>query len=80
MTFTRWLDTFLAEKGIDLEHAFTVDGPSGENYIPVACLVREIKGAPFREQQAIKAMIIRIDFKNGNVLDYFRHLAQAIAI
>ena len=80
MTFSKWIDTFLSEKGIDGEHALTVTGPSGENSIPVACLVEMMKSAPKHEQQGIKTMIVKIDFRNGDVLDYFRHLARAVAI
>jgi len=80
MNFKTWLDTFIEEKGINLEDVLEVDGPSGPNAIPVACLVEMIKQAPASEQAGIKSMIVKIDFKNGNVLDYFRHLAQAIAV
>lgn len=80
MNFSKWLDTFLSEKGIDGEQVLNVAGPSGANSIPVACLVDAIKQAPKNEQQGIKSMLVKIDFRNGNVLDYFRHLAQAIAI
>lgn len=80
MTFTKWLDTFTAEKGIDMEHVLTVKGASGDNMIPVGCVIDAIKSAPAREQNAIKAMIVKIDFHNAPVLPYFAHLAQAIAI
>tara|TARA_R110000868_G_C10586358_1_gene739147 strand:+ start:368 stop:610 length:243 start_codon:yes stop_codon:yes gene_type:complete len=79
MTFTKWLDTFLSEKGIDPETTFDVDGPSGFNLIPVGSLVEMMKQAPATEQIGIKRMIIKIDFLNGNVLDYFKHLARAVA-
>lgn len=79
MTFSNWLDTFLAEKGIDGEQVLSVSGPSGPNSIPVACLVDLMKQAPRSEQDGIKAMIVRIDYRNGDVLDYFRHLARAVA-
>jgi len=80
MKFNVWLDTFLSEKGIDGEQVLTVEGPSGENYIPVACLVEMMKQAPRNEQEGIKAMVVKIDFLNGDVLKYFKHLAQAVAI
>jgi len=79
MTFATWLDTFVSEKGIDLEHVLSVDGPSGVNTIPVGCLVDLMKQPPKHEQSGIKTMIVKIDFRNGDVLDYFRHLAQAVA-
>lgn len=80
MTFTKWLETFITEKGIDLEQVLTVQGASGANHIPVGCVVEAIMAAPVREQNGIKDMIVRIDFRNGDVVPYFAHLAQAIAI
>lgn len=80
MTFAAWLDTFVAEKGIDLEAIMTVPGPSGDNFIPVSALLAAMKAAPSHEQAGIKSMVVKIDFRNGDVLHYFRHLAQAIAI
>ena len=80
MKFAKWLDTFLEEKGIDTEQILEVEGVSGTNWIPVEVLVDAMKTTTPGEQAAIKSMIVRIDFVNGNVLDYFRHLAQAIAI
>ena len=80
MTFPKWFETFLDEKGTDLEQVVTVDGPSGANHIPVQCVVDAILAAPATEQAGIKTMIVKIDFVNGNVVDYFQHLAQAIAI
>lgn len=80
MTFSKWIDTFLAEKGVDEDRILIVDGPSGPNHIPVGCLVDAIKSAPKHEQASIKAVIVKIDFLNGDILDYLRHIAQAIAI
>lgn len=79
-TFTKWLDTLVSEKGLDVEQVLTVQGKSGPNYIPLGCVIEAIKSAPAREQAGIKDMLVRIDFRNGNVCDYFRHLAQAIAV
>ena len=78
--FSRWLDTFLSEKGIDLEDRFTVQGPTwGENDMAYEHVVAAMKQAPAHEQAAIKTMLVKIDFKNGDVRHYLRHLAQAIA-
>ena len=79
MTFAQWLDTFIDEKGIDTERVLTAEGPSGLNSIPIGCLVDVMKSAPAHEQKGIRAMLVKIDFHNGDVVDYFRHLAQAIA-
>lgn len=80
MTFDKWIDTFVSEKGIDPEQVLTAEGPSGANSIPVQCLIDLMKQAPRHEQTAIKTTIVKIDFRNGDVLDYFRHLAKAVAI
>ncbi len=80
MQFAQWLDTFVEEKGIDTEMLLEVEGKSGTNIIPVEVLLDTMKYTTTSEQAEIKKMIVRIDFVNGNVLDYFRHLARAIAI
>lgn len=80
MTFNRWIDTFLMEKDIDPDHMLEVEGASGLNFIPVVILIDAIKATSKNEQSRIKTMLVRIDFANGNVLNYFKHLAQAIAI
>ncbi len=79
MTFTKWIDTFIAEKGIDLEQVLTAEGPSGTNHIPVGCIVEMIKQTVGAERAKIKQTIVMIDFRNGDVLHFFRHLAQAVA-
>jgi hypothetical protein len=80
MRFNDWLDTFTAEKGLDAEQTFSVRGPSGENHIPLGCILDAIKSTTPAEQAAIKNTIVKIDFCNGDVCHYFGHLAQAIAI
>ena len=81
MLFDTWVDTFLSEKGIDLEHVLEVPGPyGGVNLIPVGVLMERIKGAPTKEQQGIKNTLVRIDSANGDVLQFLHHLAKAIAI
>lgn len=79
-SFGQWLLTFLDEKGIDLEYVLNVPGPSGDNHMPVACLVDAILQASPSEQIDIKCMIVRIDYCNGDVVKYLCHLARAIAI
>lgn len=79
MTFTNWLNTFIAEKNIDTEQTLQVEGESGLNMIPVGCVIEAIQGTPASEQQQIKSTLVAIDFKNGDVLHFIRHLAQAIA-
>lgn len=79
MTFTQWLDTFLSEKGIDLDAPFTVEGKSGPNFMTVETVVEAMKSAPKREQEQIKTTFVKIDFANGDVMHFIKHLAKAIA-
>lgn len=81
--FNIWIDTFLSEKGIDTEDTVQAVGPSGTNDIPVGCLVDLMKTAPYSEQRTIREMLVCIDFRAPGrkpVLDYFAHLAQAVAL
>jgi hypothetical protein len=78
--FSAWLRTFIDEKGIDRETVLDVESENGTaNAIPVGCLLDAMEAAPAHEQHGIKSMIVKIDFMNGDVLHYFRHLARAIA-
>lgn len=74
-----WLDTFLAEKGVELDETIEVEGPSGTNWMPVGVLVEFMKSAPAREQAQIKDTLVMIDFKNGDVRHFLKHLAAAVA-
>lgn len=78
-SFNTWLTTFLDEKGTDLETTFEVVGPSGPNWIPAQVVVEFIRIASPQEQRAIKQTLVQIDFRNGDVLHYFRYLANALA-
>jgi hypothetical protein len=81
MRFSKWLDTFLSEKEIDTEEVLEVEASDGTpNHIPVGSLVDLMKSAPAHEQAGIRSMIVRIDFANGDVRRYLRHLARAVAI
>lgn len=80
MTFNKWLDTLVEEKGFDTDEIIEVEGRSSANWIPLECLLEAIKEAPEHERQAIKTVIVRLDFLNQDIMGYFRHLAQAIAI
>lgn len=79
MNFNNWLNTFIDEKNIDREKTIEVEGPSGANFIPVGCLIEAMEAAPSHEQRGIKATLVKIDFHNGDVMHFFKHLAQAIA-
>ncbi len=75
----RYFKTLLEEKGISLDTPIEVEGASGTNFMSVGIVLEHILIAPKREQEAIRTMCIKIDFHNASILDYFKHLAQAIA-
>jgi len=77
-SFNKWLDTFIAEKGIELEDTFSLDGDESFHIFEVGNIIENIKIAPPEEQTQIKDMLVKIDFHNGSVIDYFKHLAQAL--
>ena len=77
--FDKWIDTFNEEKGINLERIIEIEGQSGLNMIPVSVVIEHMKIAPQHEQEKIKDVIVKIDFANGNVNDFYDHLAKAIA-
>lgn len=77
--FNKWLDTFIEEKGIDLEQVIEVKTENNTHYFEVGNIIANIKATTPDEQAGIKDMIVKIDFHNGDVIDYFRHLAQALA-
>jgi len=79
MTFNKWLDTFIAEKGIDLEATFQFDNDNGFNIMPYGVVVEAIKTTTGSERASIKNTIVKIDFANGDVLDFFRHLGRGLA-
>lgn len=78
-TFSKWLNTLIDEKGIDLEQTFEFDFNGEYNLMPYGVVVEAIHNAPRHEQEAIKTMLVKIDFVNGDVRHYFRHLAVALA-
>ena len=76
--FDQWIDTFIAEKGIDPEEMFEFEGASGHNDMPYGVVIEHMKIASPQEQMAIKNMIVKLDFKNADIRDYLRHLGKAL--
>ena len=79
MKFEKWLEKFLEEKGVDLEDSFEVQGDSGLNIIQYGVVMELMIITGKEEQKAIKDMMVKIDFKGGDIKDYMRHLGQALA-
>ena len=75
-----YLNNLISEKSnISMNTEIEVEGNSGTNFMTVGIVVEHILIAPKSEQDAIKNMLVKIDFHNGDVLHFFKHLAGAIA-
>lgn len=78
--FSKWLDTLIEEKGIDLDERFEVQGDSGVNYMTLENVIEQMKVANAVEQMMIHNRLVRMDFYNQPIVPFLKHLAQAIAI
>lgn len=77
-----WIDTFVAEKGYDLEEHLEVPGPTwGANLIPLSLVVDAIRAARPDELAAIKKTLIALDFTDPEAPKrYLTQLAQNLAL
>lgn len=74
--FEKWLDTFIEEKGIDLEeNTFEIEHNGELHLVESGFVVELIKKASKPEQATIKNQLVRIDFVNAPVIPYLKHLA-----
>jgi hypothetical protein len=80
LNFSIWLGKFIDEKEFDTDMPFEVEGPSGMNQMDYNVVMQAILDTNLTEQEGIKATLVKIDFMNGDIGHYFRHLAQALAI
>ena len=76
----KFLETLLEEKGIDIETPIEIEGESGINFMEVGTVVEHILIAPKHEQTKIKDILVKIDFQNGDILHFIKHLARALVI
>ena len=76
--FQVWFKTFLEEKNLPAVDWELTDNQGETNFIGSDVVIEAILGAPAHEQKGIKNMIVKIDFANGDVNDYFKHLAGAL--
>lgn len=77
--FNKWIDTFIEEKGIDLQKVIEIKTEKNTHYFEIGNIVENIKATTLEEQSTIKDTIVKIDFYNGDILDYFKFLAKILA-
>ncbi len=80
MNIKTYLETLISEKNIDMEQRIEVEGPSGLNSMPLQMIVDAIVNTCKEEQANIKKTLVMIDFKNGDIMHFFKHLAGALAV
>ena len=78
MTFTKWFNTFLEEKDLTPQSWELVDREGVTHWIGSDVVIEAIHNCSAQEQAGIKNMLVKIDFMNGDVMDYFKHLAGAL--
>ena len=76
--FDKWLDTFIEEKGIDLEDTFDLDTNDNLHIFDYGFVIEMIKQTSKEEQKKIKAKIVYLDFFNKDIKHFLRHLAKAL--
>lgn len=64
---------------MDTESIFEIEDDSGFSVVPLGVVIKHIKITTRQEQIQIKDMIVRIDFVNGDAMNFFKHLAKVIA-
>jgi len=74
----KYLETFFAEKDLPIAIWELTDNDGAAHWIDSAVVLEHIAIAPVAEQEAIANVIRRIDFDNGDVNDYLKHLAGAL--
>jgi|TARA_Y100000401_G_scaffold98144_1_gene85810 hypothetical protein len=78
MNFQTWFNTFLEEKALPSETWLIADEDGLVHHITSAVVIEAIYSASKYEQAQIKNTIVKIDFHNGNVLHFFKHLAKGL--
>lgn len=76
--FTNWFNTFIEEKDLPYVQWELTDSEGRVHLIDTDVVKEAILNCNDAEQAQLKDMLVKIDFGNGDVNDYFKHLAQAL--
>ena len=77
--FKNWIDTFIEEKDLPMEDTFTIDKNGTMNIMSYKTIYEHMLIANDQEQEQINNMIVKIDYMNGNILNFFQYLGKLIA-
>ena len=83
MTTATFFETFFTEKNLT-EEIYEVEAKTGgifgtTHLIPTSAVIAKIKTTKGNEAKQIEGILRKIDFANGDVHHFLRHLAQAMA-
>ena len=79
MNFEKWLRTFIEEKELEgTSFDFKTNGVF--NIMPIGTVIEFTAQLSEERQYKIKETLVKIDFKNGDVLHYLKHLARGISL
>ena len=78
MKAATYLKTFFEEKNLPYAE-FEIETADNVHFISNEIVIEHIMIAPAHEQEGIANIIRQIDFKNGDVNHFLKHLAGAIA-
>ena len=78
MNFENWLDRFLEEKNIDLFQEIEIETGNHFGYTNVGDVVSALSQLSIIEKGKIKNTFVKIDFRNGDVLNFITYLANGI--
>lgn len=72
------LEVFFKEKDLDIQcYEIEIDGWT--HIITTDVVIDKILSTKGKERDTISKILIQLDIQNGNIHDFFRHLATAIA-
>jgi hypothetical protein len=80
-TFEGWLDQFVKEKELDTETTFEVRSENGTlNMIDLGSVLVFCKNTLPINKNLIVKTLVKLDFKNQDVMGFFKYIAEFMAI
>lgn len=72
----KYLERFFEEKEITIEN-WEIDHNGNTHFIDSEFVIELIMGSPIQEKDQIANILRKIDFVNGNVNHFLKHLAES---
>ena len=75
-----FFETFFLEKNLTDEVYTVISNNGTPNIIPSTVVIEAVKSTKGEEAKKIETILRKIDFLNGDVHDFLKHLAQGLAL